>query len=1010
MLALAAGSIAAHGQVSGSAYRVLGQLGLQQNGLNLIQGLELNNPAAMAVDNRGGSVRIYISDTGNNRVLGWPDARSYQNGDAPVVVLGQPGPQYSGPYGIGAKGLNSPVGLAVDPSTGNLYVADFLSNRVLRFPNPFANPTRAEPDAVYGQPNFSGNGAGLSKTAMNRPRSVAFDPAGNMWVSDSSNHRILRFPASVLDSPTTPEADVVIGQKDFISGGANASQSGVSASGLDTPFGITFDGAGNLYVADYNNTRVLKFTGPFAAGTAGASASGIWGQVDYRVRGVPAQSTSSTLRGPTGVATDPNNLYVATPGDNRVLIFPLTPDIAGVAKTVIGQVDFSTTTANASVSPRASQNTLSAPNDVKVDASGNVYVADVSNSRVLFYPAGTKSAAKVWGQVDFTSNGPNQVKPVSINAPYKMAIDYSSVPYALYVSDVGNNRVLVWRDSVRFRNGDPADFAIGQPDLFTAAANVDSRGGQSATATSLSAPAGIAVSPVDGTLYVADSGNNRVLRYPRPVTQTGRITPDAVLGQSDFTSSTSAVVTASSMHTPSGLAIGPDGNIFVGDTGNNRVLEFSAGSGTGSAAVRVYGQPSFNSSVAAGQVSAQTLIAPRGLFVDASYNLYVADTGANRVMIFPNTQSAPPAGQAAAFVIGQSGFDVALVGGTSFFRGVTDVALDSNGSIYAVDTGNNRVLIFQSLVFLPSAGGAPTGVVGQKDLSGTSPNWNSSSSLATPEGLFAPIGIYLDRLDTLYVSDPGNNRVLHFLKAATVVNAARLESGVPVAPGGITTLFGTGLTDTTETAPAAPWPTKLAKRELVVNDQLPAPMYFMNATQVNFQLPQSSPLGTARMAVRVAETGELVAGGTLAVSSASPGLFTISQDGKGQAAALNQDGRVNSAANPAARGSIVTFYGTGQGQVSPPVADGVAAGASPLSSTVAVLTSDARTCLASQPSMCVAIGASFGEIQFSGLAPGFVGLWQINVKVPQDIVTGNSVGVRVLINGVPSNLISIAVK
>jgi uncharacterized protein (TIGR03437 family) len=999
-------SFFAHAQLSSSAYRVLGQVGFQQNGMNMVQGVELYDPEGVALDFRNGQLHVYVSDTRNNRILGWQDARSYQNGDAPAVVLAQPGRQFSAPLGIGVKGLNSPLGLAVDPTTGNLYVADYNDNRVVRFPNPFANPSRVEPDAVYGQPSFNVSTAGVSSSTLNKPRAVAFDSRGNLWVSDSGNHRVVRFSAGVLDSTTPPAADTVIGQSDLLSNRSNAGGSGASASGFDTPAGVVFDSQDNLYVADLNNARVLKFSAPLGPSNQSPAASGVWGQPNFQTRGV-GQASASTLAGPTGVAVDAGgNLYVAAPADHRVLVFSAATSTGAAAKNVLGQSDFTSTTANTNVSPKASANTLAGPRDVKVDPSGVVFVADSGNNRVLSFPQGSKSATQVWGQADLVANAPNQLKPASISTPIKMAIDYSSAPYALYVSDFANNRVVAWRDSVRFRNGDPADFVIGQPDLFTGAPNVDTRGSQSPSRTSLSSPGGIAVNPYDGTLYVADSGNNRVLRYPRPVNQSGRITPDAVIGQVDFNSSASALVNASSLRLPSNVALGPDGNIFVADTGNNRVLEFPAGSGTGASAIRVYGQPNSTSSTTPAQSAAQTLTMPRGLFVDQSFNLYVADSGANRVLIFPNTQAAPPAGAAAAFVIGQTTFNTS---GTTVLNGPTDVAVDSATNIYVSDYGDNRILIFPSLVFLPVGGGAPTGVVGQQDLKGTTPNWSSTNGLAAADGLYAPVGVYLDRQDTLYVGDAGNNRVLHFLKAASLVNSATYQTGVPVGQGGLTTLFGNGITTDTATAAGAPWPTSLAQREIVINDDIKAPVYFMNSTQANFQLPQNAPLGTDRIAVRVADTGELIAGGSLAVAGVSPGLFTASQDGKGQAAATNQDGRVNSSANAATKGSVITLYGTGQGQVSPPVSDGVAAPGSPLSSTVTVPTSDARTCVTSQPSMCVAVGTSFGEIQYSGLAPGYIGLWQINVKIPQDAATGN-VSIRVLINGAPSNTVTIAIR
>jgi uncharacterized protein (TIGR03437 family) len=1008
-----AGAADLSAQISASAYRVLGQPDLRLNGLNLVQGVELNSPAAIALDGRLGPVHLYVSDTRNSRVMAWEDARSYQNGDPPALVLGQPGPMFSNPLGIGSKGFNAPAGLAVDPFTGNLYVADFGNNRVLRFPAPFANPTRVEPDTVYGQPNFTTGTAGVSKSSLNRPRAVAFDAAGNLWVADSGNHRILRFNAGVLDSLTPPDADMVIGQKDFTSGTANrgGGANGVSASGLDTPSGLAFDQQGNLYVADSNNTRVLKFAAPLSPTSPDPAATAVWGQADFRSRGVPGQATPSSLAGPVGLAIDnAGNLYVAVPGDNRVLVFSLAGNAGGAAQSVLGQSDFATTTANSGAFPSASTNTLAGPFDVKVDSSGNIFIADSNNNRVVLFPAGTKSATRLWGQADFSSNGANQIKAGSINAAHKMAIDYSRTPFALYVSDTNNHRVLGWKDSTRFRNGDPADLVIGQPDFSTAIANIDTRASVKPSRTSLAAPTGIVVDPTNGTLYVADTANNRVLRYPSPVSQTGRIAPDAVIGQVDFTSSNSAAVTAASLRTPVGLALGPDGNLFVADSGNNRVLEFAAGAGTGATAIRVYGQPNFNSSLAQNRVSAQTLSAPQGVYVDVSFDLYVTDTAANRLLIFPNTQSAPAAGTAAAFVVGQGSFDGTAGTGTNF-KTPTDVSVNGSGNIFVVDSGNNRVLIFPSLVFLPITSAVASAVVGQRDLSGTAPNWNSTNGLATPEGLFAPVGLYLDRQDTLYVGDTGNNRLLHFLKPAFVVNAATLQTSVPVGLGGLVNLIGAGLANDTATAPEMPWPTELAQREVVVNDEIKATLSSIDQSQARLQFPSTAPLGTQRIAVRVSDTGELVAGGAVIVASAAPGLFTVSQDGKGQAQAVNQDGRPNNASNPAARGSTITLFGTGQGQVSPPVADGTPAPGDLSSNTVAVPTSDGRTCLTTQPSICVSLGtSSFGEIQYSGLAPGSIGMWQITIKIPQDVPPGNAVPVRALINATPSNVVTIAVR
>lgn len=995
----------ADAQLSATAYRVLGQPDLRQNGVNMVQGAELFGPGGIALDASEGRIRLYVADSRNHRVMVWENARSFQNGGMADLALGQPSLQDFGPLGIGPKGLSNPTGLAVDPRTGKLYVADTGNNRILRFPKPFGESLRAEPDAVYGQADFLGrraNEGGITDHTLNGPRGVAIDSRGNLWVADTGNHRVLRFPAGVLDA-TNPSADLVIGQDDFTRGTANHGLGRVTASGLDRPIGLAFDTQDNLYVSDFNNNRVLKFPSPQIINQ---EAKGVLGQSGYTTRTVPAQPGAGTLEGPAGLAmTGGGTLYVAAPNDNRVLAFAGASALpsGAPASAVLGQANFDTKLPNANAAPRASASTLAAPTDVRVDPDGNTFVVDTGNNRVLSYPPNATVANRVWGQPEFTANGVNQVKPSSISAVYKIAIDYSQRPFALYAADTNNHRVLVWRDAVSCQNGAAADLVIGQPDGSSAHPNVDTR---RPSRTSLSSPKGIAVD-ANGALYVADSGNHRVLRFPRPVSQSGRITPDAVIGQPDFTTADSALVSASSLNHPSGLALGPNGNLFVSDSDNHRVLEFTSGSGNGAAAIRVYGQPGFTTGAPPAAASAQTLSRPQGLHVDRAYNLYVTDFGAARVVVFPNTRDAAPTGASASIVIGQNDFNA---GAASLFRGPFDVTVDTSGRIYVSDPGSNRILIFPALVFLPISGGAPTGVVGQPNFTSVVLNWNSRDGLATPEGLYAPAGLLLDRMDTLYVGDTGNNRVVHILKQGAPVNGAHFLVNVPVAPGSIVSLFGRDLTGESITAAELPLPRALGGREVVVNENLRAPLLFLSPTQINFQLPSSLSPGTHRVAVRAPETGELVAGGSILVAASSPGLFTLNGEGRGQGIVLNEDGTTNGAASPAARGSVVQIFGTGQGPLDSALVDGEPAPTDQLLRTTAVPTSDGTECLNTQPSVCVAVGTAFGEVLYSGLAPGFVGLWQINVRIPAGIQPGATVPLRVVINATPSNTVTVAVR
>src|SRR5215472_12591605 len=98
---------AGYSQLSPTAYRTLGQVDLHQNGVNMVQGIELNNPGGIALDPRNGQIHLYISDTRNFRILAWADIASYQTGEPPSLILGQLGPQYAVVQGIGAKGMNT---------------------------------------------------------------------------------------------------------------------------------------------------------------------------------------------------------------------------------------------------------------------------------------------------------------------------------------------------------------------------------------------------------------------------------------------------------------------------------------------------------------------------------------------------------------------------------------------------------------------------------------------------------------------------------------------------------------------------------------------------------------------------------------------------------------------------------------------------------------------------------------------------------------------------------------
>ena len=214
------------------------------------------------------------------------------------------------------------------------------------------------------------------------------------------------------------------------------------------------------------------------------------------------------------------------------------------------------------------------------------------------------------------------------------------------------------------------------------------------------------------------------------------------------------------------------------------------------------------------------------------------------------------------------------------------------------------------------------------------------------------------------------------------------------APGGIISIFGTELAPATGIADTVPLPTILAGTWATINGT-PAPMYFVSAGQMNLQIPYEVP-ANSNAALRI-ENGASVFY-SLNIAATAPAIFTTNSEGTGQGAILdNTTYQLVDASHPATAGSTyIQIYCIGLGAVSNQPADGAAAPSSPL----------AETTTAAQ----VTIGGVSTAASFTGLAPGFVGLYQVNAKVPAGVTAGNAVPVTISIGGATSNSVTIAVS
>ena len=352
------------------------------------------------------------------------------------------------------------------------------------------------------------------------------------------------------------------------------------------------------------------------------------GQADFTSSLSPFPPDASSLREPYAVVVDPltHKVFVADLGNHRVLRYGSADALAGgaAAEAVLGKTGF---TDGTYTSPSPSN--MRAPAGLCIDGGGRLWVADSENHRVLMFESASAAnsgaaATRVYGQLTFTTRVA-ATSTVGMRFPSAVCVDAQD---RMWVADANNHRVLRF-DSISTKpNGAAADGVLGQPDFISLTFNTG--------VARFDYPTGIAVSSA-GTLFVADSGNHRVLRFDLAASLGNGASASAALGQQNLTTNGSGI-SASQMSEPSGLALAPDDSLWVCDTGNNRVIRFDAASSqlSGTAATGVIGQPNFNTK--AERTTAQGLKSPRySPFVDATGSLWVSDRANHRILRFSAT-------------------------------------------------------------------------------------------------------------------------------------------------------------------------------------------------------------------------------------------------------------------------------------------------------------------------------------------------------------------------------------
>lgn len=665
-------------------------------------------------------------------------------GDSADILLGQPGGQYPLPNRTDGRGLVRPAAVALDTSTTppRMFVADMANHRVLGYRTVIQLGQSAHADLVIGQPDLhSGlfNDEEASRERLVAPIALAVDAQGNLYVADPRYNRVTRYDRP-FDTDTV--ADGVFGQADWQ--GMDANPDGVTARSLASPSGLCCDSAGHLWVADAGNNRVLCYRQPLTSSRADV----VLGQPDF-ISGGQSKVSGTTFYAPTGLAWFGKDLLVADAGNNRVLRFadPLAnPSQPAVAS--FGQ-DGSLTSNKAGCSPF----NFNRPTEVAVAAGSagpDLYVCDSGNNRVLRFALNASTGAQptgLWGQPNLRSAlaDPELAGPATLLGPSAIAV---APDQTLWIADRENHRVLGYS-----AGSSQADRVIGQINFRHNFANlVDGRG--------LSFPRDVAIdkSVHPNRLYVCDFDNNRVLGYASVAALHQNSEPDLIIGQRDAYRAYRGCGPAG-LREPSAIAVDSTGGLYVADRENNRVLWYDRPFETDTLADRVFGQPDMYGFAAnSGGISPTSLNRPEGVAIDSTGNLYISDTRNHRILRYNRVNGDDTV---ADMVWGQKGkFDRGIENaggqcGADTLYYPFKLTIHPDGKLLVADTGNHRVLMFDTRSDRPELAVRVWGQAGDFTSHQDNRGGCSASSLSGPEA----VGLIGEQL---WIADTANCRLLHY--------------------------------------------------------------------------------------------------------------------------------------------------------------------------------------------------------------------------------------------------------
>ena len=588
----------------------------------------LKGPQGIAIDGLG---NVYIADTGNCRI------REVSAGTI-TTVAGFGFCFYSGDGGpAAAAGLNLPFGVAVDSTGTNLYIADAGSCRIRKVTA--GTITTVAGSATCG---YTGDGGSATSATLNFPQGVAVDGSGNIYIADTNNCVVRKVTSGTIGLLA---GHIIIDPFTLLPAGSCAFDGNglaATASALYNPGAVAVSG-GDVYISDTDNCLVREVTGGLLNTVAGTGTCGFAGD------GGPATSAQLLLN--AGIVLDGSgNLYAADAGNCRVREI-----VAGVISTIAGNG----ACGYGGDGGAARSSDLHGPSGVAVTTTGIAYIADTANCRVRKVANGIITTVAGTGTCgDSGDGGPGT--SANLDHPQGVAVDTAN---NLYIADTGNCRIRK---------------ITGATITTVAGTGICGYSGDTGPATSAKiSPATALAFDTSGNMYIGDTGNCRI----RKVTGT---TISTVAGNGTCTfAGDGGPATSGSLYYPHGVALDTSNNLYIADTGNCRVRKV-----TGTTLSTIAGNGTCAFAGDGGAATSAQLFSPQGVRVDTSGNVYIADTANCRIRKITSGTISTFAGTGTCWFAGDFGTPTA-----AGLNNPYALTLDASGNMFVADTENNRVRV-----------------------------------------------------------------------------------------------------------------------------------------------------------------------------------------------------------------------------------------------------------------------------------------------------------------------------